>query len=103
LKGYFLSHLQVNVNIFHKDYKKAAENMPSCHSCTIDSIMEHTMDEQQQENKENHFAFLHVSLLFTLFQNLIQWFLPSMMTIKQNNQCNGLFFYSGQCATRRLR
>jgi hypothetical protein len=44
-----LCHIQVQVNVFNRYYKKAAENIPSGNGDTVSSIMERAMDEYQLE------------------------------------------------------
>jgi hypothetical protein len=47
LKGRFLRHIQVQVNVFNRYYKKSAENIPSGNSSTVCSIMERAMEDYQ--------------------------------------------------------
>jgi hypothetical protein len=47
LKGRFLRHIQLNVNVFNRYYKKAADNIPSGHNSTVSSIMDRAMEEYQ--------------------------------------------------------
>jgi hypothetical protein len=81
LKGRFLRHIQVNVNIFNKYYKKAAENIPSGHSCTTDAIMERAMEEYQLENKK---PFRFAACIPVL--HIIPKFDPMVVTVNDDNQ-----------------
>jgi hypothetical protein len=49
LKGRFLRHIQVNVSLFNKYFKRAKENIPSGNASTFDAIMERAMDDFQSE------------------------------------------------------
>jgi hypothetical protein len=49
LKGRFLRHIQLNVNVFNRYYKKAADIIPSGHNSTVSSIMDQAMEEYQQD------------------------------------------------------
>jgi hypothetical protein len=48
LKGRFLRHIQLNVNVFNRYYKKAADNIPSGNSSTVTAIIDRAMEEYQK-------------------------------------------------------
>jgi hypothetical protein len=64
LKGRFLQHIQVNVNVFNRHYKKAAENILSGNSSTVDTIMNRSM-EGTNKSRANLFGFHCVYLSST--------------------------------------
>jgi hypothetical protein len=49
LKGRFLRHIQVHVNVFNRFYKRAADNIPSGSGSTVTSIMERAMADYLEE------------------------------------------------------
>jgi hypothetical protein len=49
LKGRFLCHIQLNVNVFNRYYKKAADNIPSGNSSTVTAIIDRAMEEYQKD------------------------------------------------------
>jgi hypothetical protein len=64
LKGRFLRHIQINVNLFNQYYKKAAENIPSGTGSTVPIIMERAIKAfQLEQGKPFRFSqcvtFLH--------------------------------------------
>jgi hypothetical protein len=83
----------VNVNSFNKYFKKAAENIPSGHSCTKDAIMERAMDEYQLDNKK---PFCFVACIPVL--HIIPKFDPMVVTLNDDNQPEqpSIMGYSGQ-------
>jgi hypothetical protein len=49
LKGWFLCHIQLNVNVFNRSYKKAADNILSGHNSTVTLIMDQAIEELQKD------------------------------------------------------
>jgi hypothetical protein len=80
-KRLILQHIQLNVNALNKYYKKAAENIPAGHSCTVDSIMEGAMEKYQQDNKNQFQIFSCIPIL-----HIIPKFDPMVITIIDDNQ-----------------
>jgi hypothetical protein len=81
LKGRFLRHIQVHVNVFNRHYKKAAENIPSGHNSTVDSIMVRAMEEYQLEQGKPFRFSLCVPIL-----HKIPKFDPMTIEIVDENQ-----------------
>jgi hypothetical protein len=66
LKGRFLRHIQVNINVFNRHYKKAAENIPSGNNTTVDSIMKRAMEAYQQDQGKPFRFSLCVPILYKI-------------------------------------
>jgi hypothetical protein len=63
LNGRFLRHIHVNVNVFNRHYKKAAENIPSGNSTTVESFMKRAMEAYQQDQVRPFWFSLCVPIL----------------------------------------
>jgi hypothetical protein len=64
----YLQHIQVNVNVFNRHYKKTAEDIPSGNSTTVESIMEWAMEAYQQDQGKPFWFSLCVPILHKIPQ-----------------------------------